>query len=341
MIAANSTSLIYLPIMEVSRLVSLTPRAFRPLMSQRSHLDTPSARSSSTTVPTRTSAGFRPIKCVGNWQLTRLLGRGTFTEVYFAKPLGCRPDWPADYAVKLLSEKHSADPIAVAGLEREAEVSSQVSQPHLVPILEAHVSAAPYYLVMPKLEGASVGRIIQQVGHLSVRQALWIARQVAEALEALHVRQWLHGDVKPANVVVSPGGHATLIDFGLALHKHEAMLTAERTARGTLNYLAPEVMTSAYCSDQRSDIYSLGISLFEMLTGRLPFVGNNAADLIELHRRQPLPDARRFMTDLGRDVVMLLKRMTAKQPIRRQQSARELIDELMPLEVAMIRKSHA
>ena len=174
-----------------------------------------------------------------------------------------------------------------------------------------------------------------------MRQALWIARQVAEALDAMHVCQWLHGDVKPANVVVSLGGHATLIDFGLALRKHEAMLTAERTARGTLNYLAPEVMTSAYCADQRSDIYSLGISLFEMLTGRLPFVGNNAADLIELHRCQPLPDARRFMTELGRDVVLLLKRMTAKQPLRRQQNARELIDELMPLEVAMIRKEHA
>ena len=273
---------------------------------------------------------------MGNWQLTQLSVRGGLTEVYFAKPLGCRPDWPADYAVKLLPGKHSTDNLAIAALSREAEVGRQVSHPHLVPIFEAHVSHEPFFVVMPNLDGASVGQVLRRVGRMSIRQALWITRQVAEALGALHVCDWLHGDVKPANMMVSPTGHATLIDLGFALRKREAMLTRDRTARGTLYYVAPEVMTSAYCSDQRSDIYSLGISLFEMLTGRQPFVGDSAADLVHAHRRDPLPDPREFTAALSDEVVSLVKRMTAKQPIRRPQSARQLIDELIPLEIALI-----
>lgn len=292
-------------------------------------------------LPYRSSEQFRPIRCVENWQLTQLAGRGSFTEVYSAKPLGCRPDWPADYAVKLLRPQFTDDPLAIDVLKREVEVASQVSHQHLVAILEAHLNETPYFVVMPRLKGVSVGQIIEQAGYLSVRKALWITRQVAEALDALHKRNWLHGDVKPENIMLSTDGHATLIDLGFALRKSEAMLTEVRTARGTLNYVAPEVMTSSLCSDERSDIYSVGIALFHMLTGRLPFVGHSPSDLIEAHRGQVLPDARQFNERIPRDVVRLLGRMTAKQPLRRPQQARELIDELMPLEVATIREERS
>ena len=307
-------------------------------MSHRSHLATPATRTPSTF---RAPERLRPIRCVGNWQLAQLAGRGSLTEVYFAKPIGCPPDWPADYAVKLLRDEGLSDGDAIAALRREAEVGSQVSQSHLVPILESHVDTAPYYVVMPKLDGVSVAQVIGQVGPLSVRQALWITRQVAEGLDAMHDRDWLHGDVKPANVVISSAGHATLIDLGFAVRKREAMLTTMRAVRGTLSYMAPEVMTSALCADQRSDIYSLGITLFEMLTARLPFVGEDAAKLVEAHRLQPLPDPRALASDLPDEVVALVKRMTAKQPIRRPQSVRELVDCLLPLEVAAMHADYA
>jgi len=226
-------------------------------------------------------------------------------------------------------------------LRREAEVASQVSHRHLVTILEAHLSGDDRYVVMPKLAGVSVAQIIERVGHLSVRQSLWIARQISEALDALHDKNWLHGDVKPDNMMFSADGHATLIDLGFSLRFSEAMLTEARTAKGTLNYVAPETMTSAHCSDQRSDIYSLGISLFRMLTGRLPFEGKNAAELIDAHRGKPIPDPRDFNRSIPGSVVSLLSRMTAKQPLRRPQSIRELIQKLLPLEVSAMKDERA
>lgn len=273
---------------------------------------------------------------MGNWQLTQMTGRGSFTDVFLAKPLGCRPDWHADYAVKTLRSHFADDSLAIDILRREVEVASQVSHQHLVAILEAHLSEAPYYLVMPRLKGVSVAQIIERTGYLSVRQGLWIVRQIAEALDALHRQNWLHGDIKPENIMLSPDGHATLIDLGFALRKSEAMLTDVRTARGTLDYVAPEVMTSALCSDERSDIYGVGITLFHMLTGKLPFIGRSPGDLIEAHRGQPLPDPRRFNKAIPFDVVQLISRMTAKQPLRRPATIRELIDELIPLEVTSL-----
>ena len=285
---------------------------------------------------------FRPLRCVGNWQLTQITGRGNFTEVYLAKPLGCRPDWHADYAVKTLRTHFAQDCLAIDTLQREFEVASQVSHQHLVAIFEAHLNESPYYLVMPRLKGVSVAQVIDRTGYLAIRQALWITRQIAEALDALHRQNWLHGDIKPENIMLSPESHATLIDLGFALRKSEAMLTDVRTARGTLDYVAPEVMTSALCSDERSDLYSVGISLFHMLTGKLPYVGRSPGDLIEAHRGQPLPDPRQFNKTIPLDVVQLIGRLTAKQPVRRPATARELIAQLIPLEVtAMEAEQHA
>jgi len=287
----------------------------------------------------RSDERLRPLKCVGNWQLTQLAGRGGFTEVFLARPVGCRPHWPADYAVKMLRPQFANDQLAVDVLRREVEVTSRVSHQHLVAILEAHLddSDGTKYLVMPRLKGVSVAQVIERVGYLSVRQTLWIVRQVAEALDALHRHAWLHGDVKPENIMLSPHGHVTLIDLGFALRKSEAMLTELRTVRGTLNYLAPETMTSAYCSNERSDIYSLGIVLFQMLTGRLPFDAKTPADLIDAHCGQPIPDPRQFKEHIPNGVVRILSRMTAKQTAHRPQSARELVTELLPLEVAAMK----
>lgn len=293
---------------------------------------------------TRHSRAFekmRPLRCVGKWQLTKLAGKGSFTDVYLARPMGCRPNWPADYAVKVLREQYVGDQVATDLLRREVEVASQVSHQHLVPVLEAQFGESANYLVMPRLKGVSVGQALAKTGYISVRQTLWITRQIAEALGTMHGAGWLHGDVKPENVMVSSDGHATLIDLGFALRKSEAMMTELRTARGTLKYVAPETMTSAYASDERSDIYSLGISLYQMLTGQLPFAANDPAELIESHRGQPIPDPRKFNARIPDDLVRLLSRMTAKQPSRRPQSIRELLVNLVPLEVSAMKLERA
>jgi serine/threonine-protein kinase len=157
---------------------------------------------------------------------------------------------------------------------------------------------------------------------------------VAEALEALHAAGWMHGDLKPGNVFLSPGGHVTLLDLGFARRCDETGSAVDRLLTGTCNYMAPELITSALGADIRSDIYSLGVVLFELLAGRLPFTGGSLTELTEQHRRCRPPDLRRLAPQLAGGVVQLVQQMLAKDPLRRPQSPCELIDRLVRLEIA-------
>ena len=272
-------------------------------------------------------------KLLGNWQLERLVSTGPLTCVYFARPLGCPPSWPADYVVKVLNQEHATDPVAVNAMRREAEVGRHSSHSNLVPILEACIDAERPHIVMPRLDGAPLSAAIEQVGKLAVSQALWISRQVAQALKHLHANGWIHADVKPANIMVSEQGHATLIDLGSALRPDESIFAWQRPVVGTLQYVAPEMLVSATQTTPATDVYSLGISLFEMLTGRLPFDASQPAELVESQLRQTPPDVLKLRPDLPAEVGRLLRRMLAKVPMRRPQSADEVIDELTNLEI--------
>ena len=174
---------------------------------------------------------------------------------------------------------------------------------------------------------------------LAARQALWITPQVAEALSALHAKGWYHGDIKPQNIIVSTEGHATLIDLGFAYAamSHTARATVSPWAHSTTS--RPEVLTSALRTDHRSDLYSLGITLFEMLTGRVPFQCSSPGKLVEAHRSEPLPNPCQFVRDLSPRAAAMLRRLTAKEPLRRPQSSAELIEELVQLELEAIRAS--
>jgi len=156
---------------------------------------------------------------------------------------------------------------------------------------------------------------------------------VSEALDALHAAGWMHGDVKPSNTFISPNGHVTLLDLGFARCPGETGSAVERCVTGTYNYIAPEMITSALGADIRSDVYSLGVMLFEMLCGRLPFEGDSLAELAIQHRQTPAPDLRRLVPQLPTGVVRLVREMLAKEPLRRPQSPRELVDRLAALEI--------
>ena len=284
----------------------------------------------------RRRARKAPAKLLGNWQLHQLIGQGSYTSVYTASPLGCPPAWPADYVVKILRNDHHQDELARRSLSREAEVGQACSHPNLLAILEDHHQDQPPHLVMPRLEGASLDHAIAKVGALAVPQALWLSRQVAQALHCLHRKGWLHGDVKPANVVVSREGHATLIDLALALRPREAYFDRDRRLAGTLAYIAPELLTSAHRARPTSDFYSLGIALFEMLSGRLPFNENDAGRLVEAHRTKAPPALDQLRNDLPSKVVDLVHELIAKSPLRRPQTGEELIDRLTELEIELM-----
>jgi serine/threonine protein kinase len=275
----------------------------------------------------------------GSWRLEGLLGEGTFTRVFLARPSRGAANRPAAYALKMLRPQYQDRPELVALLRREATVGRAVVHPHLVAILATQVLEAPYFVVMPRLAGNSLASRLTGQQMLSVPQALWIARQTAEALGALHRRGFLHGDVKPSNLFVAPTGHMTLIDLSFARSFDEPGSVADRPVLGTVNYLAPEQVVSAMRSDQRSDIYSLGVMLYEMLTGQLPLVASDLTELVRLQREQRPRQLRALRPDAPQSLANLVRQMLTKEPMRRPESIEEVIRRLVALEIETLPES--
>ncbi len=290
-----------------------------PSTSVRSTSDVRSARTADTAT-------------LGRWQLGRLLGYGEWTNVYEARPLDCSTGWPADYALKVLKPQHRNDPRAAACVQREAYVAQVVTHPHLVSILSSHVDRPPFYLVMPRLNGVTLAAALDNGRVLPLPHALWIVRQTAEALLALHNHAWLHGDVKPDNIFITPQGHVTLLDLGFAQRVQMARSASDAVMHTTPLYAAPEVFLTSAVLGSPSDVYSLGVTLYQVLTGRLPFPAASPVDIAAAHLQSPPPDPRQFRPQLPPRVARLVKRMLAKEPLRRPSTA-ELIPWLKELEI--------
>ncbi|MCU0878831.1 MAG: serine/threonine protein kinase [Pirellulaceae bacterium] len=267
---------------------------------------------------------------IGRWHLTRLVGQGRFTHVYRACPLDTHEALDGDFAVKVVHPQWAADTLARTLLEREARVSREVRHPRLVTVLADHSDADPPYLVAPYLEGASLRQVIA-CGPRSLAQSLSITRQLAEALAALHDAGWLHGDVKPENVRLAPSGHATLIDLGLARVLGSTECLTEHAIAGSLRYAAPETFSPADRLTAASDIYSLGITLLDLFTGGLAS-NLSAAEISHMHRREAPPDLREFVPSATDELAALVRRMLAKDPLRRPDAA-QLVRELATAEI--------
>lgn len=285
-------------------------------------------------VPVCVANVTKPSYRVRQWELVEFAGLGSLAHIFRARPVGAASDRPAGYAVKMLRPCWEDDTQAIGLLQREALVGRSVSHPHLVPVLAAPVAERPRLLVMPWLEGASLASRLAEGEQFDVPKTLWIARQAAEALDALYSAGWIHGDVAPGNIQVSPTGHVTLLDFSFARRREEFGSAVDRPIMGTCGYLAPEYLTSALRPDIRSDIYSLGAVLFEVLSGRRPYESETLADLATRHRQAAPPDLARLAPHVPREVVQLVRRMMANEPLRRPQTPRELIDRLVTLEIA-------
>jgi serine/threonine-protein kinase len=271
---------------------------------------------------------------LGPWQLVRLLAESNFTRVYQARPADGDANQSASYVLKALRNQWWRDSQAIEMQRREAWVGAKVSHPNLLPVLSASVQEPPFYIVAPKLDGTTLSQLILDEERLSLPLALWIARQIADGLAALYeTTGMIHADVKPANILVSPTGHATLIDFGFVQTSAEASQWATRPLAGTLAYIAPEMVTSALAAGPRSDIYSLGVTLYEMLTGRRPWDSDDPGELATLHREAKPTDIRALRPDVPKPVADLVHSMLAKDPLRRPAAADELAPRLMRLEI--------
>jgi eukaryotic-like serine/threonine-protein kinase len=284
--------------------------------------------------PRGTAGGPGRFPCrVGKWELTALAGQGGWSRIFRARPVQSPPSRPAAYAMKMVLPGLGNHAEAVRRLAREAQVGRSVSHPHLVAILDSQVGRSPQFLVMPWLEGATLQTLLDAGPPGDLPAALWIVRQVAEAIAALDAEGWRHGDIKPSNIFVSPEGHVTLLDLGFAQRRDEVD-PADRTIAGTACYLAPEYFTATLPTDVRSDIYSLGVVLYNMLAGCPPLAGESLGELAIEHKQTAPVYLRRLAPRVTTGMAELVQRMLAKDPLRRPQTPKALVDELAWLEIA-------
>lgn len=271
---------------------------------------------------------------IGPWQLVRLLHESELARVYAARPADHDGDGKPLYVVKVLRNRWWRDRTAIEMQRRAAWAGRRASHPNLLPVLSAGIKQPPFFVVFPSLDAESLSSVLAREHRLATPLALWIARQVAEALDALHTQAgMMHADVKPANVMVADDGHATLIDLGFVHSPGRSEHWATRPICGTLNYIAPETVASCIAADARSDLYSLGVMLYEMLTGHLPLKSNDAEQLIRMHREEKPTCIRRRQPNIAQPVASLVHRMLAKEPLRRPDSAAAVAAELMRLEI--------
>jgi serine/threonine protein kinase len=272
---------------------------------------------------------------IPGYELSQRLGGGPLTAVYAARDCS----HGLDCAIKVIREDWSDPPTAIKLLQREARAGLMVRHPHLVSLLHAHVTRAPYFLVMELLPGESLRRRLRRERRLELSAALGIARQTAEALAALHQAGFLHGDIKPENVRMIREDQAVLIDLGFAHRPGEnAHFIEQGYVLGTANYLAPELCRFEPNVDQKSDLYSLGVMLFELLAGRLPFARGTVQQTFVRHCREEPDDLSRLAPRLPPALLTLVGRLLSREPTQRPRTL-SVVQQLLGLELAAHRRA--
>jgi serine/threonine protein kinase len=280
---------------------------------------------------------MKAIPNIPGFELLSRLGGGLLTSVYAARDL--TNDAPC--AVKVIREDWEDQATAVKLLQREARVCLAVRHPHLVALRQAHVTNAPFFLVMELLPGESLRRRLRRDYRLDVGTALWVARQTAEALAALHQAGFAHGDVKPDNIRLLGNGNAILLDLGFAHRPGEnAGIHRQGYILGTVDYLAPELCATAPTDELANDLFSLGVTLFEMLTGQLPYPAGTIDQTIRRHEQEPAGDIRKYVLGLPAALAQLVSRLLARRPAERPR-AHALVPQLIALEIATLRQRKA
>lgn len=271
---------------------------------------------------------------VPGYELFSCLGGGLLTSVYSGRC--CETDAPC--AVKMLRPDWDDQPVAIKLLQREARACLTVQHPHLVRLLDAHVTRPPYFLVLELLSGESLRRRLRRDYRLAVPTAVWAVRQAAEALAALHRKGLLHGDIKPDNIRLAADGTAILLDLGFAHRPGENAAFAEQGyVLGTVDYLAPEQCGPEPADDPRSDIFSLGVTLFEALSGRLPYPPGDPEDTMRRHRFEAPERLEDHCAETPLGLASLVGRMLAARPEDRPR-AESLVQELIGFEIAALRR---
>lgn len=255
------------------------------------------------------------------YEILEKIGTGGMSDVYKAK---CHK-LNRFVAVKVLKQEFSENANFVSKFRVEAQAAAGLMHPNIVNVYDVGEENGIYYIVMELVEGITLKKYIEKKARLSYKEAVSIAIQVSMGIEAAHNNHIIHRDIKPQNIIISKDGKVKVTDFGIA--KAASSNTITSNVMGSVHYTSPEQARGGY-SDEKSDIYSLGVTLFEMLTGRVPFNGETTVAIAIKHIQEELPSPKEFVPEIPASVESIVLKCCQKSPDRRYQSMVELIADL-------------
>lgn len=257
------------------------------------------------------------------YQIIKSIGEGGMANVYLAYDTIL----DRDVAVKILRGDLSNDEKFVRRFQREALNASSLSHPNIVEVYDVGDDAGQYFIVMEYIDGKNLKDLIKKRGKLTTTEVVDIMSQIADGLSVAHDSYIIHRDIKPQNIMILENGLIKITDFGIAMAMNATQLTQTNSVMGSVHYLPPE-QASGKGSTLKSDIYSMGILMYELLTGTLPYRGDNAVEIALKHLKEPLPSIRELLPDLPQSVENIILKSAAKNPKNRYNDAREMYEDL-------------
>lgn len=257
------------------------------------------------------------------YQIIKSIGEGGMANVYLAYDTIL----DRDVAVKVLRGDLANDEKFVRRFQREALNASSLSHPNIVEVYDVGDDNGQYFIVMEYIEGKNLKDLLKKRGKLTVSEVVDIMSQIADGLSVAHDSYIIHRDIKPQNIMILENGLIKITDFGIAMALNATQLTQTNSVMGSVHYLPPE-QASGKGSTLKSDIYSMGILMYELLTGKLPYRGDNAVEIALKHLKEPLPSIKDEIDDIPQSVENVILKSAAKNPKNRYNDAREMYEDL-------------
>ena len=257
------------------------------------------------------------------YQIVKSIGEGGMANVYLAYDTILE----RHVAVKVLRGDLATDEKFVRRFQREALSASSLSHPNIVEVYDVGEDNGIYYIVMEYIEGKHLKQLIKKRGKLTTEEVIDIMLQITDGIACAHDSYIIHRDIKPQNIMILDNGIVKITDFGIAMALNSTQLTQTNSVMGSVHYLPPEQASGKGCTIQ-SDIYSMGILMYELLTGTLPYKGDNAVEIALKHLKEPLPSIREELPDLPQSVENIILKATAKNPKNRYADARSMHEDL-------------
>ncbi len=257
------------------------------------------------------------------YQIIKTIGEGGMANVYLAYDTIL----DRNVAVKVLRGDLATDEKFVRRFQREALSASSLSHPNIVEVYDVGEDNGQYFIVMEYIEGKHLKQLLKKRGNLTITEVIDIMLQITDGIAVAHDSYIIHRDIKPQNIMILENGLVKITDFGIAMAMNAAQLTQTNSVMGSVHYLPPE-QASGTGATLQSDIYSMGILMYELLCGHLPYRGDNAVEIALKHLKEPLPSIREYLPTLPQSVENVILKATAKNPKNRYADAREMHEDL-------------